>query len=132
MANCQAKTQSGKPCAIPALKGTHYCFTHSPITRTAQAEARKRGGENRHTPHFADASELPADLQSVQEARKILMYTLREVIGMENSIARARVLLALFDSVVKSLEIGELEARLSTLEKVLNTNSKNLQDNFYP
>jgi len=36
---------------------------------------------------------------------------------MENSIARARVLLALYDSFVKSFEIGELERRIQTLEQ---------------
>ena len=116
MAKCQAKTKTGKPCSVPALTGRPYCFTHSPETRRAQAEARKRGGESRHTPHFADLSILPAKVESLQDAHGLLTYTLAEVVGMDNSIARARVLLALFDSFVKSFEIGELEKRIQALE----------------
>lgn len=116
MAQCKAKTQTGTPCKVPALKGGRFCFTHSPETRRAQAEARRRGGENRHTPHFADPSELPRDVRTLEDATAILGYTLAEVIGMDNSIARARVLLSLFDSFVKSFEIGELEKRIQALE----------------
>lgn len=116
MAQCKAKTQTGAPCSVPAMKGSGYCFTHSPTTRRAQAEARKRGGENRHTPHFADLALLPGSVETLEDANKILGYTLAEVIGMDNSIARARVLLSLFDSFVKSFEIGELEQRIAALE----------------
>ena len=59
---------------------------------------------------------MPASVTTLEEARKIITYTLAEVIGMDNSIARARVLLALFDSFVKSIEIGELESRIAALE----------------
>lgn len=117
MAQCQSKTAGGKPCRVPALKGSRYCFTHDPSTRRAQAAARRKGGENRHTPHFADASSLPGSVDTLEDANKILGYTLAEVIGMDNSIARARVLLSLFDSFVKSFEIGELEKRIQALEE---------------
>jgi hypothetical protein len=116
MAKCNGKTQSGEACKMPAVKGEKFCFTHNPSTRRAQAEARKLGGYNRATPHFADVSILPAEVATLTDANKILGYTLAEVIGMDNSIARARVLLALFDSFVKSFEIGELEKRITALE----------------
>lgn len=115
---CKAKTASGQPCKMGALKGSKFCFTHSPSTRAKQAAARKKGGENRHTPHFADRSTLPTDVNSLPEARKLLTYTLAEVAGMDNSIARARILLALFDSFIRSIEIGEIEARLQALEEL--------------
>jgi hypothetical protein len=102
---------------MPAVKGTRYCFTHSPDTRAKQAAARRKGGENRHTPHFADPSLLPAKVEKLEDANKLLTYTLAEVVGMDNSIARARLLLALFDSFVKSFEIGELEQRIAALEQ---------------
>jgi len=98
------------------MKGTRYCFTHNPHTRKAQAQARRRGGENRHVPHFADGSKLPKDIKTLEDASGILSYTLAEILGHDNSIARARVLLALYDSFVKSFEIGELEKRIAALE----------------
>jgi hypothetical protein len=117
MANCNAKTKNGQACKAAAQKNSRYCFTHDPATRAQQAKARKAGGLARHTPHFADQDTLPANVATLEEARGILSYTLAEVIGMDNSIARARVLIALFDSFVKSIEIGEIEARLQALEQ---------------
>ena len=116
MAKCNSKNSRGEPCKMAAVKGDRYCFNHSPSTRRAQAEARKRGGMAQKTPHFAEAAQLPQDVTTLEEARKIITYTLAEVAGMDNSIARARVLLALFDSFVKSIEIGELESRIAALE----------------
>ncbi len=113
---CKAKTQTGAACRMGALKDSKYCFTHSPETRTQQAKARRKGGENRHTPHFADPSQLPANMATLEDASKLLTYTLTEILGHDNSIARARVLLALYDSFVKSFEIGELEKRIQALE----------------
>jgi hypothetical protein len=114
--HCKAKTKSGQPCRMKPIGGGDYCFTHSPGTRRAQAEARKKGGQARHTPHFADPVILPAKVETLPDAHQILTYTLAEVAGMDNSIGRARVLLALFDSFVKSFEIGELEQRIAALE----------------
>lgn len=113
---CKAKTQSGAACKMGAMKGKSYCFTHSTETRAEQAKARRKGGENRHTPHYADASTLAGNVATLADANKILSYTLAEILGHDNSIARARVLLALYDSFVKSFEIGELEARIAALE----------------
>jgi hypothetical protein len=101
---------------MAAVKGGRYCFTHSPETRAAQAQARKRGGENRHTPHAGNPEAIPAQIRSVQDAGAILSYVMAELLVMDNSIPRARALLALFDSYIKSFEIGELEKRIAALE----------------
>ncbi len=117
MAKCKKTTTSGQPCKMQALKGGSYCFNHSPEEGAKRARARKRGGENRHTPHFADPSLLPQDVQSLDDVNKLLMYTLQEVSGMDNSLERARVLLALVVGFGKSIEIGELELRIKALEE---------------
>jgi hypothetical protein len=116
--NCKATTTSGTPCKMPATKGGRYCFTHSPATRTAQAQARKRGGENRHTPHAGNPEAIPAKIASLTDAGQILNYTLAELLIMDNGIPRARALLALYDSYVKAFEIGELEKRIQALEEL--------------
>ncbi len=117
MAKCHSKTETGQPCRMKVKAGAEYCFAHDPHKAVERARARKLGGEHRHTPHFADASTLPAKVRTLEDANGILGYTLAEVIGMDNSIARARVLLAIFDSYVKSFEIGELEKRIAALEQ---------------
>lgn len=101
-----------------AIKDGEYCFTHSPDTRAKQAQARKKGGRNRHTPHAGDTSTIPAQIGSIADARAILNYTLRELLVMDNSIPRARALLQACELSHKSIEIGELEARIAALEEV--------------
>ena len=116
MAKCHAKTKSGAACNVPALKGSQYCFTHAPEVGAARAMARKTGGERHRTGHYGDSSLIPREVVTLADANKILTYTLAETVPMENSIARARLLLALYDSFVKSFEIGELEKRIQALE----------------
>jgi flagellin-specific chaperone FliS len=101
---------------MQALKGSKYCFTHAPEVGAARALARKTGGKRHRTPHYGDASIIPHEVKNLEDANKILAYTLAETVPMENSIARARLLLALYDSFVKSFEIGELEKRIQALE----------------
>ena len=116
MAKCKAKTSAGEPCKMQPLKGSSYCFTHAPENGAARAMARKAGGERHRTPHYGDDSIIPREVRTLEDANKILAYTLAETVPMENSIARARLLLALYDSFVKSFEIGELEKRIQLLE----------------
>jgi hypothetical protein len=120
MAQCKAKTKSGTPCKMRTLKGSRYCFNHDPEAATARAQARKRGGEARHNAHAGDPSVVPEQIGNIQDARKILDYVKDELLTSDNTIARNRALLALFDSFVKSLEIGEIEERLAALEARLN------------
>lgn len=117
MANCKAKTNNGQPCKMQAMKGGRFCFTHAPEVGAARAMARKKGGERHRTPHYGDSSIIPAEVKTLDDANKILAYTLAETVPMENSIARARLLLALYDSFLKSFEIGELEKRIQALEQ---------------
>jgi hypothetical protein len=102
---------------MQALKRNRYCFTHAPEAGAARAIARKTGGERHRTPHYGDDSIIPREVKTLADANKILAYTLAEVVPMENSIARARLLLALYDSFVKSFEIGEVERRIQALEQ---------------
>jgi len=117
MTQCRARIRSGEPCRIPALKGSKFCFTHDPASGRKRAAARKLGGQNRRVSHHGDAAMIPGEVKTLEDANKILAYVLAEVIPMENSIARARLLLALYDSFLKSFEIGELENRIRALEQ---------------
>lgn len=113
---CHGRTNQGKPCRMAPLRGSVYCFNHDPAKRQAQAQARRAGGLARHTPHAGNLETIPADVQTIDQARGILNYALQELLVMDNGIARARALIALFDSFVKAFEIGELEKRIAALE----------------
>jgi hypothetical protein len=107
-------TKAGGRCQAKPLRGGDYCFIHEPRTARKRAQARKRGGAATRTQH--GAASLPAQVRTLDQAREILHYCLAEIEPMPNSLPRARVLIALFDSFVKALEIGELETRIAALE----------------
>lgn len=116
---CKATTAGGKLCKMPALKDSKYCFTHSAHTRQAQATARKIGGQNRHTDHIGDPEIIPADIRTIADAGLILRYTLDELIIMDNSIPRARALIALATAYIDAIKTGEIETQLKELLAVL-------------
>jgi hypothetical protein len=118
MAACRSRTASGQPCRAHAISGSRYCFAHDPGQGAKRALARKTGGQRRRVSHGGNETDLPSEVKTLDDANKILAYVLAEIIPMENSIPRARVLLALFDSYLKSFEIGELEGRLTALEQL--------------
>ena len=114
---CTATTANGKQCRAGAVKGSEFCFWHDPAQGHARAQARKKGGQRRRVDHAGDPFSLPETFASVEDANKILDYVLAEVLPMENSIARARILLAIHDSFIHAIEIGELEKRIAALEQ---------------
>jgi hypothetical protein len=99
------------------LTGSDYCFNHDPAAAARRAQARKAGGESRHTPHFADPANLAAELEKLEQVSGILAYVWKETAGMDNSLERSRVLLAIHERYIKTLEVTEFEARLKALEE---------------
>ena len=116
---CTANTTQGGKCKAQALQGGRYCFTHDPASGKARAKARKLGGERNRTNHGGNPESLPATVATIAQATKILDYTLAEIIPMENSIARGRLLIALVAGYINAFEIGELENRLAAIETAL-------------
>lgn len=119
MTNCKAITTNGKRCNAKPKAGESYCFIHDPKQAAARAQARRKGGQVHKTAHGADPAIIPNKINTIQDARQILLYTLQEILPMENSIPRARVLIALFDSYNESIKTGELAERLTAIESIL-------------
>ena len=117
MTKCAAQTANWEPCQAQAISGSTFCFTHDPTQGAARAQAHKRGGERRRAIHGADPSAIPTKVRSLTEIMAILDFALAEVLVMENSIQRARVLISLSDAYLKGFEMGELQARLEQLEQ---------------
>jgi hypothetical protein len=117
MTNCKATNKAtGKRCNAKPKAGAAYCFMHDPKQAQQRAQARRKGGEATRTPHGADPAIIPNEINNLDQAKQILVYCLLELAEMPNSLQRVRVYLALFDSFVKALEIGELENRIAALE----------------
>ena len=58
-------------------------------------------------------------VRTLDDARAILAYALQEVIPLENSVPRGRLLVAIASAAADFWKIGELEQRLAALELVV-------------
>lgn len=117
--SCKAKTASGQPCKMPATKGGRFCFNHSPDHAAQRAQARKIGGQNRHTPHAGDPAQVVGQPRTIEAAYTVLDYALAETIAADNSIPRNRLLVAIAAGYVDAIKTGEIETQLKELLAVL-------------
>ncbi len=116
---CKGKTQSGAACRMAVIKGGAYCFTHDPGSARDRAAAHKLGGERTRADHGSDGATLPTAPRTINDAMKVLDYVLLELIPLENSIQRARTLIALVAGYIDALKVSEIEQRLAAIEGAL-------------
>lgn len=96
-----------------------FCFWHSPEHAEEAAEARRLGGLRRRRERaVAGAYEVDA-LDSVISIRRVIEIVTLDALGMDNSVARGRLLIAAMQAAAKLLEIGELADRVERIEAVL-------------
>ncbi len=115
---CLSSRKDGQPCgATPTMSG--YCFMHDPDRLEAAAEARELGGKRRRREGTVAAAYDFEGLDNVAKLRRLLEIAGLDVLGLENSIARARALISVVVAAAKLLEVGEHEERLAALEGAL-------------
>ena len=116
---CKAHKQNGERCASSPLLDGDFCFWHSPDHAEEAAAARRLGGLRRRREHaLAGAYDVDA-LASIPAIRRIVELAVLDALGLENSIARSRLLIAAALAAAKLLEVGELEERLASIEAAL-------------
>jgi hypothetical protein len=112
----------GEPCGAYALEGKRFCFWHDPDNQDAAQAARSAGGRARHGRDIGTTGGDDAeagDLETVAGWAAILAQAGRDVLRLENSIARARALGYLAGQAVNVLQVAELEAQLEELRQTL-------------
>lgn len=117
MRQCKASNSSGEPCGAWALKDSDFCFMHDPTRGEERAKARRRGGMRLRPGHGGDLEGIPGKVRTLADVLGVLDYTLAEILILENSLARGRVLIALAAGFVDAIQAGEFEARLAALEE---------------
>jgi hypothetical protein len=116
---CRQLLPSGRPCRAFPLRDSAFCFWHTPEKEEEAAEARRLGGLRRRREKTVAGAYDFAGLGSVESIRRILEIATLDALGLDNSIARARVLIAAALAAARLLEVGELEARVEALEAAL-------------
>jgi hypothetical protein len=116
---CAYAKADGQPCQMAPLRERPYCFSHDPERAEEAAEARRLGGlRRRKEGTIAVAYDLPG-LDSVAGIRRLLDIVVTDGVGLENGIARLRVLISTAAAATSLLKVGEFEERLTALESVV-------------
>ncbi len=113
---CRHVMEDGRPCRAGPQRERRYCFLHDPERAADATEARRLGGMRRRKEGTLTVAYDLEDLDSVAGIRRILDIAVADALGLENGIARLRVLIAAVGAATRLLEVGELEARLTALE----------------
>lgn len=113
---CSEVAANGRPCRARPLRDVPFCFWHAPGNEEEVAEARRLGGLRRRREKTVSGAYDFTGLNSIEEIRRLLEIAAIDALGLENGIARARVLVSIAQAGAKLLETGELEARIEILE----------------
>jgi hypothetical protein len=127
---CAYAKADGQPCRMAPLHDRPYCFSHDPERAEEAAEARRIGGLRRKKEGtIAVAYDLPG-LDTVAGIRRLLEIVVTDGIGLENGIARLRVLISTAVAAMNLLKVGEFEERLAHLEAAVGSTSPDPADDL--
>ena len=95
----------GRPCGAPRLKGGARCYWHDPDKSAEAAEASRLGGLRRKREKTIAAAYDLAGLNDITAIRRVLEIAMLDTLGLDNSVARSRVLIGGAAAAVKLLEV---------------------------
>ncbi|NNE98003.1 MAG: hypothetical protein HKN25_03175 [Pyrinomonadaceae bacterium] len=121
---CSAFKKNGEKCNAFANKNG-FCYMHDATKGKERAIARRSGGLATRKPHFANESTLPSEIRSIGGVLIVLDYTLKEIVGLDNSIQRGRLLVSIAHGYIEALKVGEMEQRLEAVEMALSLRKEN-------
>ncbi len=116
---CSGTNAQGQPCGYGALRGKDLCFWHDPAHAEEAREARRLGGQRRRREGVLQGSYDFDGLETVSDLRRLLEIATTDALALENSVARIRVLVSVVQVGAKLLETGELEERITRLERTV-------------
>src|SRR5436305_15214811 len=108
---CKAKTSAGSPCRAPATEGG-LCFFHA---NPDKVRALGQAGGRKNRQHAVEPT-LPAAL-NVAGVREILAQAILDVRANTLTPRAAGALAQLSNSLLRIIQVSELEERLGKLER---------------
>jgi hypothetical protein len=113
---CTFQMPDGRLCRASAIRGERYCYMHDPAKAEEAAEARRLGGIRRRRERTLGGAYELAGVRTLDDLLRVVEIAVFDLLGLDNSIARARALLHGALVGAKLLETGELEERIAALE----------------
>jgi hypothetical protein len=122
---CRGTKSDGSSCGMPPLRDSEFCLSHDPDHVEEAQEARRLGGQRRRRERIVSGAYDFEGLHSIAHIRRLLEIAATDALGLDNSIARVRALVAAALAGAKLLEVGEFEERLEAIEGVLGERVRN-------
>jgi len=108
----------GLPRAAPLIDGA-FCLLHDPAKAQEAGEARRLGGFRRRREGTIVVAYDLESLGTVEGIVRVLDIALRDVLGLDNSVPRNRVLIGVAQAAARLLQVGDLAARVASPSKGL-------------
>ena len=94
----------GRPCGATPMRDADRCFWHHPDKADEVAEARRLGGLRRRRERTVAAAYDVAGLGDIGSVRRVLEIAVLDSLGLDNSVARSRVLVGAAAAAAKLIE----------------------------
>ena len=109
---CAFEHLDGRPCGARPLRTGRFCFLHDPGKSDEADEARRLGGLRRKRERTVATAFDVAGLSTSADIRRLIEIAALDTLGLENSVARNRLLIAASEAATRLLE-AEREAALA-------------------
>ena len=116
---CSFRKQDGERCRSTPMRDSDLCFWHDPDHAEEAEQARRLGGQRRRREKITEGAYDLEGLDTLEGIRRLLSVALLDAVGLENSVARCRVIISGVQAAAKLLEVGEMEDRLAAVEAAL-------------
>jgi hypothetical protein len=123
---CAFRFPTGEPCHSPPLHDGDFCLMHSPEHAKEVQEARRLGGLRRKREVTIAGAYNLEPLDTIDGIRRLIDLVVLDTVGMENGIARNRLLAYSAMVALRALELREIKQRLMILEQSVSPNSAQL------
>jgi len=112
---CRYKKHDGSPCRARPMEHSKACFFHHPGLAGRRTEAQRTGGSrNKQAVLSAETPDHP--LKTVANVAELLASTINQIRRGQLDPKVGNTLAYLAATLLRALETGNLEARLSALE----------------
>jgi hypothetical protein len=98
------------------MRDSLYCFWHAPEHETDRTEAQRLGRLRRRREVALGGMFEFTGVSAMDGVWRLLDVSAFDTLELPNSVARNRALVSVAMAALKAKEVGELEARIETLE----------------
>ena len=112
---CAHQHPDGRPCGARPLRKGRFCWWHDPEKSAEADEARRLGGLRRRREKTVATAYDVGGLGDVPSVRRLLEIAILDMLGLENSIARNRLIIHGGEAATRLLEVEREEALAASL-----------------